>query len=91
MRLTRTAYTCPVLMGVSAAIYRLSRHPARWKDCGGVWRLIRSIPGRSHGYEARCLFPRWAILIEWRFWASRPGLKLMAYIQRVTDGNPRPA
>jgi hypothetical protein len=83
VRLTRTAYTCPILMNLTVALLRFSRHPARWKkDCGGVWHVIRRIPGREHGYEARCPFPRRLIHLEWRFWESRPGLRLRSLVER---------
>lgn len=66
-------YVCPLLMTVSAWLYRLRGKDARWYpgrrgeapsgppyDTGWITSATVCIGN----YEARCLFPRWAIVLE---------------------------
>jgi hypothetical protein len=88
MRFWHTGYVCPILMNLTLVALRLCGRRVLWADSGGVWRLIETKAGLSHGWEARCLFPRWMILTECRFWNSRIGILIRARFERHT---PRPS
>lgn len=79
------AYVCPLLITLSALIWRLRGKPARWiaAHWGRYWDEGELVTGWISparvviGHcEASCLFPRWLIEAECDFWNSRIGVWL---------------
>lgn len=69
-----TRYVCPLLMVLSAWLYRLCGKRVVWTNGDPI--MMTEITPKGKKWEAPCLFPKALILLECRFWNSRIGLRI---------------
>ncbi len=60
----KNAYTCPVLMQLTAWLYAV-RYTVFWSD-GLAFRQCSNADGETWGVELQCVFPKWMRKCEWK-------------------------
>ena len=74
-----TRYVCPVLMHLSMIVWRVKlrkTHAVTWSRTGDSLGVFARQHNKLHGYEVQCIFPQWAVLLEWKIreWCLRTSL-----------------